>query len=136
MRLNEGKMSNRETQITQRRWRLPFGFFAGPVLWGLEILVGYGLVTVACMNGNKWPVYVTTGIAALIVLIAGVIAYRTWTSRTDESIFVETDQAQETPIFWAVSGLVVSTLFFSLILTTFVAAFFLSPCPLITMPLP
>ena len=129
-------MSNQETQITGRRWRLPFGFFAGPVLWGLEILVGYGLATLACVSENKWPVYLMTGIAGLIVLIAAVIAYQAWNSRTDESIFVETDQAQETPIFWAVSGLVVSTLFFSLILTTFVAAFFLSPCPLITMPLP
>jgi hypothetical protein len=130
------EMNNQKTEVNRSRWKLPFGFFAGPILWGLEILVGYGLATVACMNGTKWPVYLTAGIAALIVLVAGVVAYQAWTSRTDESIFVKTDQAQDTPMFWAVSGFVVSTLFFLLILTTAVAAFFLSPCPIITMPLP
>ena len=80
--------------------------------------------------------YLTVGIAALVVLIAGVVAYQAWRSRADDSILVETDQAQETPMFWAVSGMVVSTLFFLLILTTAIAAIFLSPCPMITMPLP
>jgi len=129
-------MDKKRKQTDQNRWQLPVGFFAGPILWGLEILVGYGLSTVACRNGNKLPVYLTTGIAALLVLIAGAMAYQAWSSRANDSMLVETDQAQQTPMFWAVSGFVVSTLFFLLILTTAVAAFFLSPCPIITMPLP
>lgn len=129
-------MTKQRTELNRGRWQLPFGFFAGPILWGLQILVGYGMVTVACTNGNKLPVYLTVGIAGLIVLVAGAMAYQAWTSRGDDSILVETEQAQETPVFWAVSGFLVSTLFFLLILTTAIAAIFLSPCPLITMPLP
>ena len=129
-------MANEKTPGNRNRWQIPFGFFAGPVLWGLQILIGYGLVTLACTTGSKLTVYITVGMAGLIVLIAGILAYQAWRSRANDSILVETDQAQETPVFWAVSGFVVSTLFFLLILTTAVAAIFLSPCPIITMPLP
>ena len=129
-------MSRKKTENNPSRWQLPFGFFAGPLLWGIQIIVSYGLVTVACVSGNKLPVYLTVGIAALIVLVAGVLAYRAWASTEHGSLLMATDQAQETPSFWAVSGFVVSTLFFLLILATFIAAIFLSPCPIITMPMP
>jgi hypothetical protein len=129
-------MNHENTEVPRNSWRLPFGFYAGPVLWGLQILVGYGLATVACESGNSWLVYITVGIAALIVLIAGVLAYQGWSARSDKSLLLETDQAQDTQSFWALSGFAVSTLFFLLILTTAVAAIFLSPCPIITMPLP
>ena len=129
-------MTRQNKQVGRNRWQTPFEFFAGPILWGLQILVGYGLATVACTNGNKLPVYLTIGISALIVLVAGVLAYQAWNSRAQDSILVATDQAQETPMFWAVSGFFMSTLFFLLILATAITAVFLSPCPLITMPLP
>ena len=129
-------MTNQETQITRSKWRLPFGFFAGPVLWGLQIIIGYGLVTVSCSIGNKWPVYVTSGLSALIVLIAALVALGAWRSVADASIWMETNESQDATRFLIVSGFLVSLLFFLLILATFVAAFFLSPCPLITMPLP
>jgi hypothetical protein len=129
-------MNHQKTEVDRSRWQLPFGFFAGPVLWGLQILIGYGLVTAACTSGNSWYVYLLIGLAALIVLIAGVLAYRALNTRSDRSYLLETDQAQDTQEFWAVSGVAVSTLFFLLILTTAVAALFLSPCPIITMPMP
>ncbi len=129
-------MTNQESQITRSKWRLPFDFFAGPVLWGLQIIVGYGLVTVSCSIGNKWPVYVTVGLSALIVLIAALVALGAWRSVVDASIWMETNESQDATRFLIVSSFLVSLLFFLLILATFVAAFFLSPCPLITMPLP
>ncbi len=129
-------MTNQETQITRDKWRLPFSFFAGPVLWGLQIIVGYGLVTVSCSIGNKWPVYASVGLSALIVLIAALVALGAWRSVADASIWMETNESQDATRFLIVSGFLVSLLFFLLILATFVAAFFLSPCPLITMPLP
>ncbi len=129
-------MTNQETQITRGKWRLPFGFFAGPVLWAIQIIVGYGLVTASCNLGNKWPVYGTVGLSALIVLIAAFVANGAWRSTVDASIWMETNESQDTTRFLIVSGFLISLLFFLLILATFVAAFFLSPCPLITMPLP
>lgn len=129
-------MNHEKTESTRGRWQLPFGFFTGPILWGLEILVGYGLATVSCTGGNKLPVYLTVGISALIVLVASILAYQAWKTRAKDSMLVETDRAQETLLFWAVSGFMISTLFFLLILATAAMAIFLSPCPIITMPLP
>ena len=129
-------MPNQKTQSSTNRWRLPFGFFAGPVLWGLQILVGYGLATVACTIGNKLSVYIAIILSALIVLAAAILAYQSWSSRAENSLLVETNQVHENTSFWAVSGFVVSTLFFLLIMVTAITAFFLSPCPIITMPLP
>ncbi len=129
-------MANQETSIARSKWRIPFGFFAGPVLWALQIIVGYGLVTVSCSIGNKWPVYLTVGLSALIVLAAAFVAYGAWRSIVDTSIWMETNEIQDATRFLIVSGFIVSALFFLLILATFAAAFFLSPCPFITMPLP
>ncbi len=129
-------MTNQETQITRSKWRLPFGFFAGPVLWAIQIIVGYGMVTVSCNIGNKLPVYLIVGISALIVLAAAFVAYGAWRSIVDASIWMETNESQDATRFLIVSGFLVSLLFFLLILATFVVAFFLSPCPPITMPLP
>ncbi len=129
-------MPSQKTLNHENKWRLPFGFFAGPILWGLQILVGYGLVTVSCTTGNKLPVYITIGLSGLIVLAAAIVTYQAWKSQADDSLLVTTNQAQESVMFWSISGFVLSLLFFILILVTVIAAFFLSPCPIITMPLP
>ncbi len=131
-------MANAPHQVEHRGWRIPFGFFAGPILWGLQILAGYGLTTVSCNVGSKLPVLILIGICVLIVLAAAIIAYGAWRvwPRKERSIFMETSQADNTSSFLAVSGFVISTLFFLLILATFVTDLFLSPCPIITMPLP
>jgi hypothetical protein len=129
-------MAKQRKQQNRNRWQLPFGLFAGPILWGLQIVIGYGLVTVSCSIGNKFPVYLILGIAALIVLVAGVIAYRAVTASTNKSILMEANQGHETQIFWSVSGVVISALFFLLILSTAITAIFLSPCAIITMVLP
>jgi hypothetical protein len=118
------------------KWRLPFGFFAGPVLWGLQILVGYGLVTVSCTIGNKLPVYLTIGLSGLIALVSAVVTYQAWRVQADDSLLMMTNQPQESALFWSISGFILSFLFFTLILATVITAFFLSPCPIITMPLP
>ncbi len=130
--------ADEQEQIERRGWRIPFGFWAGPILWGLQILAGYGLATVSCNIGNKLPVLVLVGISGFIVLAAAFIAYAAWRGWPGDegSIFMEADQADRTNTFLAVSGFVMSVLFFLLILATFVSDIFLRPCPIITMPLP
>ena len=129
-------MPKQKTLNDDNKWRLPFGFFAGPVLWGLQILVGYGLVTVSCRTGNKLPVYLTIALSGLIVLAAAAVTYQAWKFQSGNSLLMTTNEAQESAMFWTISGFVISLLFFILILVTVMTAFFLSPCPTITMPLP
>jgi hypothetical protein len=129
-------MTDPNIPTQQNKWRLPFGFLAGPILWGLQILVGYGLDTLACTTGNKLPVYLTIALSGLIVLMAAIITYQAWRSEADDSLLMTTNQAEESTRFWSVSGFVISLLFFILILVTAITALFLSPCPIITMPFP
>ncbi len=131
-------MATRSQQVEHRGWRVPFGFFAGPVLWGLQIVAGYGLTTVSCSIANKWPLYALIGASGLIVLAAAVVAYSAWRTwpGSERSIFMEADRSEGTSTFLAVSGFVVSLLFFLLILATLAVDIFSSPCPVITMPLP
>src|ERR1041385_929204 len=105
-------MTAQKTHSNPRRWQLPFGFFAGPILWGLQILVGYGLVSVACYSGNKLPVLLTIAVSGLIVLAGAVVTFQAWNSmrQADNSIWMDSNQAQESSAFWAISGFITSIL--------------------------
>lgn len=131
-------MAERTEQIEHRGWRIPFGFWAGPVLWGLQILAGYGLTSVSCNIRNSLPVLVLVGASGLIALLAALVAYGAWRAwpGSARSIFMGADEVDRTTTFLAASGFIVSLLFFLLILSTFVSDLFISPCPIITMPLP
>ncbi len=129
-------MNTQTTSEPTRKWLLPFGFLAGPVLWGLQILVGYGLASLSCTLGNKLPVYLLIFLSALIVLAAAILTFQAWKTGASDSFSSEINQTRESKTFWAMAGFVLSGLFFVLILVTGIAAVFLSPCPIITMPLP
>lgn len=131
-------MSSEPQQIEHRGWRFPFAFFAGPILWGLQLLAGYGLTTVSCTLASKLPDYILIGVSGVIALAAAIVAVGAWRGRPGQqhSIWMETNEALDTSTFLAVSGFVMNLLFFLLIVATFVADIFLSPCPVITMPLP
>ncbi len=131
-------MTNADRPVEHRGWRFSFAFFAGPILWGLQILAGYGLVTVSCNIANKWPLYLLIGASAVIVLAAAIVAYGAWRNvpGLHHSILVDANQADETSRFLALASLFVSSLFFIVILATLIADIFLSPCPIITLPLP
>ena len=118
-------------------WRWTFMFFAGPIMWALQLFIGYGLASYAC-SASKIPVYVLGVIMALIVLAAGVLAYQSWQRLTPEErpSLQAVDEPHEWPTFIAVGGFLVSLLFLGLIVITAVVALFLSPCPPITMPFP
>jgi len=112
-------------------------FFAGPVIWALQLFIGYTLASYAC-SLSKIPVYVLGVIMALIVLAAGILAYQSWQRLTAENrpALQDVDELHEWPAFIAVAGFIVSLLFLGLIVVTAVVAFFHNPCPLITMPFP
>jgi hypothetical protein len=129
-------MSTQSTLEQTRRWLFPFGFLAGPVLWGLQLLAGYGLASLSCAIGNKLPIYLLIAVSALIVLSAAILTLQAWRTMADDSFLSGTDQTRESRMFWTISSFVLSMLFFILILVTGITAVFLSPCPIITMPLP
>jgi hypothetical protein len=74
----------------------------------------------------------------LLILAAGYLAYQSWKRLADEAHprIGDVDTLQGASTFVATAGFLVSVLFFWLTLLTTAIAFFVLPCPLITMPFP
>ncbi len=131
-------MRNETRSTEQHGWQIRFGFFAGPVLWGLQLLVGYGLAAVSCNLGDKRPEYILLGISVLIVLAAAIVVDGAWRRSPGYpgSIFTGPVHSHDALTFLAVSSFIVSLLLFLLIVATLAVDILSSPCPIITMPLP
>ena len=135
-----------ETAVPARgmRRRLSFIYLAGPLAWAVMLLAGYLLVHMACSISPRWLVYALAGATALIVLVAGGMALRGWRDATANAhhqiaitdLDADQPQPEGTRAFISISGALLSTLFFVMIVVTGVTIYFLSPCPIITMPLP
>ncbi len=134
------------------RIRLPFGFLAGPIAWTIQLTVGYWLTPVACSTGTRLPIYLLGIVAGLVTLAAGGLAYSTWRSIDQRQSQRRTangrastaggpdigtaDDAINRNEFVVVAEVVVSAIFFWMIVLTTFYAFFLNPCAPITQPLP
>ncbi len=129
-------MNSAHTQAVRNRVQIPFGFFAGPILWALQIIVGYGLASLARQIRSNWPVDLALIISAVIVLIAAILSLSAWRSIAHAGLLEETNVSQESANFWAISGFIISLIFFLTILATFIYGLFLSPLPIITMLMP
>jgi hypothetical protein len=117
------------------KWALSLGILAAPILWGAQLIIGYGLVPVACNLGPKTPLYGLTAIVALLTAVAAMLAWRQW-QRASRVRLIEFDTAESSRAFLGSLGVISSVLFFFLILATGVSIVFLNPCPLITMTVP
>ncbi len=112
--------------------RLAFMYFAPPAAWGLQLLIGYGLVALACSTGTKIVFDGLTVIAGLITLAAGLVSFLSWHDRGLAELETTPDSAQ----FVAAAGVVLAVVFFILIAGTGISGAFLSACSPISMALP
>ena len=118
------------------RWLL-FVFLTGPIAWGLQLLVGYGLVPFGCGLGGKWIVLALIAAAGLVTLFAGFVAVRRWRRLSKHGYAIDDlDDPAEPRTFVAISGALLCSVFFLAILVTGITEFIAYPCPYITMPLP
>lgn len=118
-------------------WALWFGLLAGPLVWSVYFIAGYGLVEFACklgllqfnllgLNAIAAAIIGLTLIALLVTLYAGLLAYQKWQQvRRDE---LDSGQAEKSRVFMAQAGVLLSGLFALLILLTGIPAFILRPC--------
>ena len=117
---------------------LSFGFFAGAAVWFAQLMINYAFIPQACASGSKLWIYITTGAAVLVSAAAGVWAYQNWTKfrQGDSSMLAETEAHEGYAPFVSLAGLLLSTVFFLLVLYTGISTVFLPACPIITMPMP
>jgi hypothetical protein len=116
---------------------LSFSFFAGPAAWALLLIVGYGLASQACLAGTKVVLYAACAVAGVIAFLSAVLGYRNWRwLSAQRGMLQETEDSDTRQTFVAVSGALLSTVFFLLVVMTAVSMIFLMPCPVISLPLP
>ena len=106
------------------------GVLAGPLMWAVLLETNYALSYVACEQRHKWMLHLATGLAALIVAIAGYFAWRA--APQFGSIEEPTADRDRTRLlrarFMAISALVLSAWFILVILSTEVVISILEVC--------
>ena len=112
--------------------RLAFMYFAPPAAWALQLLIGYGLVTVACLNGTKIAFEVLSLVAGLIVVASGITSFLSWHHRG----IAELEVTPNVDEFVAAVGVLLAVIFFVLIAGTCLYGAALDACPPISMTLP
>ena len=104
-----------------------FGFFAGPLAWTVQLLLGYAFVPSVC-GGSRLPFYIISGAAVLVTLWAGVSSFSHWRSARDGDPAVLGRHDEGVTPFMTYAGFITSIAFFALIVTTGAALLLLDPC--------
>ena len=102
------------------------GVLAGPVVWGLHMQTNLSLVPWVCKNGGIILLHVVTILALLITAIGAFAAWRALREGREE------DAAGGDVIsrshFMGALGLLMSSMFFLVIIAQAVPTFFFQPC--------
>ena len=112
--------------------RLAFMYFAPPAAWGVQLVIGYGLIALACASGTKIAFDVLTVVTGVVTLTAGVISFASWHHRG----IAELETTPNSDEFLAAAGVVLAMIFFLLIAGTGISGAFLNACSPISMTLP
>ena len=103
------------------------GILAGPFAWFLQMQVSYALVPWACATGHLVVLHLTTLGGMLIAAAGALIAWREW-RRVGSEWPKGAGGPQMRSRFMAVLGLLISILFFLVILAQGIPSFILNPC--------
>jgi hypothetical protein len=118
-----------------------FGLFGAPIVWSLQLMLGYGLVAYACFPGSepravpmfgglRSMVALVSVVALAVALAAGATAWRSWRATRrehpgDQEALLEVGEGRTR--FMALAGMLVSGLF--------VLGVIMNTIPLFIMPL-
>jgi hypothetical protein len=102
------------------------GVLAGPVAWGLHMQTNLSLVPWVCKNGGEVFLHVVTILALVVTAFGAFAAWRGWLAGAD----AETDGAGRISRarFMGALGLLVSAMFFLVIIAQAIPSFMFHPC--------
>ena len=100
-----------------------------PTLFAIHLTLGYVLVPVLCRHHRVWVFHVITGAFLLLSAAALGLAAREWSRLASRKASPGDDvEALGQAQFLAVTGTMVATLFFAVILAAGIPPFFVDPC--------
>lgn len=102
------------------------GLLAGPIAWGLHMQTNYSLVPWVCKNGGEVWIHLVTILALLITVGGAAASWLGWKEGEEET----SDEASthSRAYFMGALGLLISALFFLLIIAQEIPSFFFHPC--------
>lgn len=103
------------------------GMLAPPLAWALHLQTSYSLAYFLCDTGWEFTLHVVGAVSLSIVIVAGVIAWRswrlagpTWEARGGRPV----DRSR----FMAASGVLLSVFFFLTVVAQWIPTLLISPC--------
>lgn len=103
-----------------------FAFLGGAVIWAVHFLVTYGLVYVTCATGITLLLYLPTIIAAPLVILSIMVAWRLWQQPLRDSSTTQHTMARTR--FFGLAGVIADVIFLAAILFAGVTPLFLDAC--------
>ncbi|MFP5260606.1 MAG: hypothetical protein ACLGJB_01720 [Blastocatellia bacterium] len=119
--------TKKDTSNGGRLLNLWAGLFAAPVAWLVELQLHYMLVPWACSTGRHFVLHLITVAALLVAVVGGVLAWQGWRQSGPGWPDGSGGPAPRSR-FMAVTGLLLSALFFFVILAQGIPIFVLNPC--------
>jgi hypothetical protein len=111
-----------QAEVATHRIGLWIGLLGGPVLWFTQLQTSYVLVMYARTSGRIWPMHAATVFYLLLAGMVGLIAWRAGQPRANEDRL-----ARQRARFMSLTGLLVTAMFFIVILVQGVPSFLISP---------
>jgi hypothetical protein len=96
-----------------------------PAIWALHLQINYALVPWACRSKRLWVLHVVTLLCLVLTALGGMPPWRQWRKASGKDPHYELIARDR---FLAVLGLMVTSLFFLVILATGIASFIIEPC--------
>ena len=87
-----------------RRLSLWLGVLIGPIVWVVQLIVGYGFVPYACDHDSKVALYILALAAALLTIGAGYVAWMQWQA-VNQRRWADLSDPRAMPVhFWGFSA--------------------------------
>lgn len=121
-------------QRTGNQGVLWFVFLAGPVLWIIDLMLGYIIAAIGCdahYDGATLLGHLLTLVCALGAAYAGSVAVKHWRQSGADELAVAAGGGRSRT-FMALAGILLSAYFLLLIIGEDIALFVLKPCQSIT----
>jgi hypothetical protein len=104
------------------------GVLVGPAVWLLQFQTNYTLVPLTCNHGGKWALHTVSVAALLLTAGAGALAWSNWRDAGGGARQNEGAGVVPRSRFMSVLGLLVSSMFFLVILAQWIASWVFGPC--------
>ena len=117
-----------ETSSPRENLALWIGLLGTAVIWFVQLECNYALVPWACSTGNKWGLYASSILFLVCGAIPGWIAWTRWSASEQGKGSDRESTHGGRRRFMALAGMMMSGLFFLLMLAQAIPNFFINPC--------